>query len=360
MKKLPLISVSMLLAVTGWAATNLPPMTANELLDKLAAARELPKSFIAVFSYSGINEGGRAAARGELGGTNEVRVNGSLVAARSWIWQPLTAARANPYYLSMLTDGRTSLEYSTKRNSAMLGPILPGRTSESVAYENAQSLKFCLGDLGVGWLDLKLRQEPSLRVREKPELAGWVPSPCYVLEAQTAVGHFTVWLDPARGYRIAKAINQYGFGNTRLNGMTFPPGESHQLALEKVRWEQRGGVWIPVEGTVRREEKSPFTDWAWAHRVSQFRLARFVLNPDHDRLRSFVPDDIPDGVRVILLSEDPTLSHARRGSWQRGRVVDAAGNVLWTPESLGGADTNRSPQSGGTGGAHKPTTTSKK
>ncbi len=363
MKKLPLISVSMLLAATSWAATNYPPLTASELLDRFAAAQEPLKSFITVTESWGREDGILPVTkRGDFGFTNEVRLQGTWVAERTWSWGPWSlggqrGTRAKPLYLSRLTDGQRVLYYQPVRTGerAVCMPRVVHHDVPIEAIADAQAFRMCLGNLfGNRRLDFKLRNEPTLRVRDKLELAGWVPMPCYVLEAETAEGHHTIWLNPARGYQIAKWLFGCGTGYSRPNGQPEEPGTSKLWTIGKVRWEQRENVWVPVEETGGFEEISRYTGWAHARRTGQFKLTRFVLNPDHSAFRSFVPDDIPDGTKFTLIGEDRRVSNARRCTWQKGCAVDAAGNVLWAPESLGGTATNQPPHSGRTDGADKP------
>ncbi len=372
MKKLPLISVSMLLAVSGWAATNLPPLTAAELLDKFAAAQEHLKSF------SAWEEGSSKGTGGDNFWANENFMNWPrLVSGRDRAWG---ARRGNsdqiftkdqPDYHSSLTDLRVRLYYTRYADAGevtvMREVLHPKVMADAIIYGSSGwefgGLRHCLGVLAGHRFDVDIRDDPSLRVRAKLEPAGWVPSPCYVIEAETKYCHYTVWLDPAHDYQLARAVRQIRQDHLRPNGQPYEPGERSVLRLDKVRFEQRDGHWLPVESAVSGEWV--FTSAASRRLETQqvtahSRVTRFMLNPDHVALHSFAANDIRDAAKVSVVGDERNPGTARHGTWQNGRVVDTAGNLLWTPESLGGADTNRSPQSGGTGGAHKPTTTSKK
>ena len=170
-----------------------------------------------------------------------------------------------------------------------------------------------------------------------------------MIEAQTQTGDYTVWLDPSRGYTMARALVQRHFGHLRPNGRPFEKGESSVFFVEKVRWEQRQDVWVPVEATGGQTATEPGK--AASRQGWHFKLTRFELNPDHTALRSFVPDDVLDKAKFTLTGP---RGHDLQGTWQNGRAVDAKGNVFWNPDSLGGAATNKPPEDDQTGGTDKP------
>jgi hypothetical protein len=100
------------------------------------------------------------------------------------------------------------------------------------------------------------------------------------------------------------------------------------------------------------------------------------VNPKDKPVNAFALNDVPDGSRVQLVGDGyhkgkATLQNGRvvdaagnvmftPGTWQKGRAVDAQGNVFWTPESLGGMATNKPAESGRTDGTDKPTSAGKK
>ena len=86
-------------------------------------------------------------------------------------------------------------------------------------------------------------------------------------------------------------------------------------------------MWVPVEETLGYDEISPYTGWAHARRTTHSKLTRFVLDPDHSALRSFASDDIREGTKVMLVGDDRRTQG--EGTWQRGCIVDKAGNVVF-------------------------------
>ena len=52
-----------------------------------------------------------------------------------------------------------------------------------------------------------------------------------------------------------------------------------------------------------------------------------ILDPDHDSLGSFFPDDITNGSTVVLVTGETGL----RLRWQNGAVVDKDGREVYRP-----------------------------
>jgi hypothetical protein len=345
--------------------------TAAELLDKFAASQEPLKSFVATYEETAQTDYPNVKLPVKGGSTTlgEVRMDFPRTAERSRDWGAGGGSKARPRYYSLLTsDGHLGLLYEQhyagqpEAGTAIVWSLYQPPTGITCVAEGmrgtAVSLRACFGALlgdSSQRFDRKIRYEPTLRIRPRLESAGWTPTPCYVLEAQTQTGDYIVWLDPTRGYNIARALLQQHFGHLRPNGRPFEKGESGVYTLEKVRWEQRQGLWVPVEATGGQIDTAPGK--AVSRQTWHFTLTRFALNPDHTALGSFVPDDIRDGAKF-------TLTGARgkdvRGTWQKGRAVDAKGDVLWTPESLAGMESNKRPQTGQSGGADKPASAGKK
>ena len=70
-------------------------------------------------------------------------------------------------------------------------------------------------------------------------------------------------------------------------------------SLENVRFEKIDNVWVPME-----VDESVDRTWAKDKDFSRQKVHHeryeFVLNPDHEALNSFVPDDIPNGAKVFI------------------------------------------------------------
>jgi hypothetical protein len=171
-------------------------------------------------------------------------------------------------------------------------------------------------------VDVSMREAgPALRLREKMEVAGWVSSPCYVLEARTSRGRYTLWLDPAHGYQMAKAELRQSPGD--LVGTNRLKGNVLSL-VRRVRFEQVAGIWVPMEA-----EKFSQHDDAAGGGTSEwhYKITEFILNPDHQRLRSFAPDDIREGAKVSYQAT-PDDRRLINGVWRKGEIVAEDGSLI--------------------------------
>jgi len=323
MKRVLLISLSVLLAASGWAATNaMPTPTALELLDKFAKAQDQIMCFIAKGEETTTGTGNGLGYRSRF----EMRFDGRRVVDRSWSWGQVTTerkwSREDPWYLSYLRGvGDTQYEYQYASKTD-LGHVYATKPRRSPGPD-------CVTPLNLFYLwndpdrvDVSMREAgPALRLREKMEPAGLVPSPCYVLEARTSKGHYTLWLDPAHGYQMAKAELRQSPGD--LVGTYRLKGNVLSL-VRRVRFEQVEGIWVPMEA-----EKFSHHDAAAGGGTSEwhFKLTEFILNPDHNRLGSFVPDDIREGAAVSYQAA-PGDRRVIHGVWRQGQIVGTDGSLI--------------------------------
>jgi hypothetical protein len=173
-------------------------------------------------------------------------------------------------------------------------------------------LGFLYGD--VEQFDSILRQADSICVRDQPEQVG--SAACYVIDAKTKSGTYTVWLDPEHGYGIAKAVVHKGPEDLRFgrppDSYKSAPYEHEIFSIRNVRFKNIEGVWVPMEADFRIDSKGP-------NRASMtdihHRVTELVLNPDHDALGSFVPD-VENGTKVYI-EEAPGIVY----TWQDGKLI---------------------------------------
>ena len=65
--------------------------------------------------------------------------------------------------------------------------------------------------------------------------------------------------------------------------------------LKNVRFEKTEEVWVPVEADMKQYQDDQISVIKWHH-----KRTKMILNPDHNALGSFVPDDIPEGTKVTI------------------------------------------------------------
>jgi hypothetical protein len=82
------------------------------------------------------------------------------------------------------------------------------------------------------------------------------------------------------------------------------------FTLQNVRFEENKNVWVPMEADIEQSKDGQSTGW-------HHKRIQMILNPDHDALRSFVADDIPDGTEVVF----PGLHNKTGYKWRNGEPV---------------------------------------
>jgi peroxiredoxin len=173
-------------------------------------------------------------------------------------------------------------------------------------------------------LDITLRQAKAISVRNKPEQIG--SENCYVIDAKTASGAYTVWIDPQHDYHIAQAEIRVGPGE-KYRSRILDEGERCLFFIRNTRFEKIDGIWIPMEVDTHTEKISPDPDLCRTDDTTN-KIIQITLNPDHEALGSFVPD-IENGTLVI--DRDSGV----RYTWREGMkfVVDEwDGRTKYVPE----------------------------
>jgi len=167
-------------------------------------------------------------------------------------------------------------------------------------------------------IDRILSEASSLSVRDEPENVGGVD--CYVIDAMTDYGQFSIWLDPQHGYHIARVENIKSPDSLVGNGSRKGGTGQAVFTTEIVRFEEFDGIWIPMEA--KSKGSSHLADGTLLYSsTSHYRRTSMQLNPDHDAAGSFVPQ-IEEGSRVFL--------HGVRGivyTWAGSKIVDSEGRV---------------------------------
>ena len=162
-------------------------------------------------------------------------------------------------------------------------------------------------------LDAALRQARSTSLRKERERINDVH--CWVIEAATEHGDYTVWLDPEHGYTAAQVhLRTVRTGKSPKRGGK-PICTETMRTITNTRFDEIDGAWIPVESdqTYRLTSSAKGNDW-WQD--EHIEVTEVVLNPDHDALGSFSTDYIPNGTRVSLY---PLLQISY--TWQDGELV---------------------------------------
>ena len=180
-------------------------------------------------------------------------------------------------------------------------------------------------------LDALLRIASRISLREKTEnIRG---SDCFVIDAHTRYGQYTVWLDPNHGYHPARIRKSAKTGENVNNPDTIiGSGRIYTSYLDVLEFKKVDDIWVPVDANAgfHRTIGSP------AYYVAQdvcYKRTQVTLNPDHDKLGSFADPILEDP------SNDPELINGTRfeididgrttePTWQNGKLIDDNGREV--------------------------------
>ncbi|MHC4694607.1 MAG: hypothetical protein ACYS67_17850 [Planctomycetota bacterium] len=328
------------LAGTARSRTKSKRPTAFELLDKYAEIQNKLKSFI--LKAQALRKGKSSTLATGKFSTHysyeyELRFDGNRASLRRNMWgkpnATLNLTKDEALYQSRLWDGETSFRYVRSANSqrSPLGSVTITRIEEE--NNKRKTFKSCDGDFPGNFvrgyfpadtdrIDTILRKAKAISVRNETENIGG--SDCYVIEAKTKHGRYKVWIDPSHGYHIVKATAKRGPGDTvapRNYKLTGP--EKRFFLLKNVRFENIEDVWVPMESDLAYGS-TYYGDNSFDNSKIHQKVIDMILNPDHDALGSFLPDDIPNGAKVYIKGV-----RGIKYTWQDGQVVDDKGRVVF-------------------------------
>ena len=287
-----------------------PPMsmTISELLTKYQASQNRLRSFIAK-GESTLEIAGKSGETSRMEKTaSEFRCAGSRVNYRVGSLND-EISPCKVCYESFVWDGKSFIEYQQNSDPDKSRAFVSRYDSDknkriAKEYKGAVLMGVCGCDYER--IDLILSKARSISLHDKTDTIGG--SECYVIEANTKRGKYKVWIDPDHGYNIARIEVQRNKRNL-INYME-PLKAKMSFSLKNVRFEKIDDVWVPMEANIQQTEDNGNKITRWHH-----KRIEFVLNPDHNTLKSFVPDDIPDGTMVKLAGD------SKKYEWRKGRPV---------------------------------------
>lgn len=331
-----LITILLASATASAVETNAQP-TATELLANYTAALDRMRSIIIkVDAVSDItNQLSRSGQPDTWDGTKvsgrpmknysrfEFRSDGQRHAFRLYQWGNVgSATKVTPEsqaaYWSSYWDGRQKLDRGGGHITYHKSP--PSVSEVSQLLMSRGEMRGYLVPLDRR-LDALVRTDSSWTLRKKTETVNGAA--CYAIDASTDQGKVSLWIDPAHGYHAAKVSLSMGPGNRRA-GQRLPAGTSDRCTAEVSRFEQKDGVWLPMEWKILRlldfRASREFTRTSTSFKCTEIRL-----DPDHDSLHSFdwkYDPELKDGIQIHEIAQvgDEGLEQARY-IWQNGRPV---------------------------------------
>ena len=339
-KKLILLAVMFSAVTIGLClAKSLPETTwqrankALQLLDEYAQTQDkLQKSFVIKEEYTIVTKANWGIAKGyrKYFTVVEKRYDGDRISFRWKLWgdgKDSYIPKNRPHYKSYLWDGNDWYQYYSgsedepgrlhlrKGDNQRSHKVLVRRCLDGIVQGGPRA-----ADGGYERVDATLRRADSISVRDRTEEIGG--SKCYVIDAVTKYGKYTLWIDPQHGYNIAKMeVVKKGGDLIGPRGSPYQEEGTLLVRLKKVRFKLIGGIWLTVEGT--KEANTTNGRGGRLYTREDIKRPEITLNPDPNALGLFLPDDIINGTEVWL----PPINSVNY-TWQDGEVVDANGRKV--------------------------------
>ncbi len=311
---------------------------AREVLRRFTEARKNLNSFIVKGSSTRSSTTTRSGKRVQYYAF-ETRFDGDRVKNITSLWGDIGISapdikEKDAHYYMNLWDGETAYSFTKSNNrNKGIGQLKmsdkgnPGDYSKR-APESFKGSSFGIvmgyhyGDkVPIG--ELFLGSSVKLQLRDKRSNLRGVD--CYVLEADVPkYGKYTVWIDPVHDYHIARIRVQRGSGDrmgSDSNLLILKEGAIRKDSYEVLEFEKKGGAWFPK--ICKWKKYYTFPGYKSIDE-KDLTFSMITLDPDHDALGSFLPDDVPNGSVVRLLSLPPSMKFV----WQDGKVVDEDGREV--------------------------------
>jgi hypothetical protein len=314
--------------------------TAFELLDKYTKALDSTFSFIDHYEKSTKFNNrfqhiqARRTNRGKKFERGQVRHDDQRFYYQSYTWGDVNPRLRDipkdaAVYHCHIVDGKEKKTYQHYRTANLLGKAgrFPKVTPQKVVLSRHFGVSYIVGYIGSDErLDAILRKADNISVRKTTENVGG--SECFVIDADTKCGRYSVWLDPEHGFHSVK-VRRRAKGGGYTHSRLMSKGETALTYLDTVRFEKVDGLWVPMEADAGCDRIMPSGDFV--KEDYHYKRTQIILNPNHDKLGSFAdpifedPNNDPElenGTRVTI-NFLPT-----RYTWQNGQVVDEKGQKV--------------------------------
>lgn len=319
----------MYLALLTAGAVEQP--TVSQLLDKFAQTQNGLKSFRVTGKCTIKAESSFWSGAVRSSSLYDVRCDGEKISSRVSLWGEVEPGRQIPeneaVYSNHTWDGQNYLRYSKGSGSKGSRRVVINTRQSNWEVKRLQTGHIAgpLWGFFAGAMDradVVLRGARDISIRGKIERVNG--SECYVVDAETSWGRYTVWFDRNHGFNIAKASVEYAAGKDYLfYGQPFDKaGKKMDWSIEITGFKEVGDLWVPTQA--RQINYRLFDDKRnYERSQATTTLTEIIANPDHKRVGSFLPDDIPNGAEVFIVD-----AKGNPHTWQNGKVVDETGKVV--------------------------------
>lgn len=326
------------------AGADVPPLA--DLLDRYTQALDATQSFISTWERTSVGSSnvpswGLKATNAKKFARGEHRTDGKgNRSGVSYEWghrsgEDLTEDKAR-YFRNVYGDG-----FIYRLNKGLGQDVQPGQltyqdesSKDFETYRQAGGYYARSGTTGyfLGYFQTRARLDrvlkKALRISVRRTPARINGSLCYVVQASTRRGRFTVWLDSEHGYHPARIEGYVGPGDDigdpgSLHIISRKEAITRRYTVENVRFERVGGVWVPMEADAKTHIVLGYENGFSTSDV-HFRRTKIVLNPDHDALQSF--GDPTEQPHLDPQLTDGTIVHGQgpKSIWRSGRIVPLA------------------------------------
>lgn len=319
--------------------------TVSELLEKHAASRGKLQSFIIKSelladttntAHGGYSTRTRALSESRKDGerrdltTTQIRLRPSPFAARRTGDEPYTQTSRS------IWDGEKYISHVSSLGKTFYIFIWRNERRKDAFFVRAERGNFLHGIFPIDDKPAESILAGASEIGIRAEMEDVGGAKCYVIDAVTPHGKYSVWIDPEHGYNIPKAEVHKGIndicgdkpmgkhkmprGYPGYKGPMPAPMVEYSYSFDNVRFEKVDGVWVPVEGT--RLTTSKHSDGDVGTIKSHYKRTHIDLDPDFEAVGAFVPN-IPDGTYITSID-----GSGIRRTWRDGRVVDKNGRVI--------------------------------
>lgn len=158
---------------------------------------------------------------------------------------------------------------------------------------------------GFFWGDKKpveniLAQSTKIDLRSQMDKVSGVN--CYVIDADTTYGKYSLWIDPDHGYGIARAkVSKSGNDIVYDRVLQQIDISDFTFSIDNVEFQKIGNGWVPISADY--QVSTQYADGRIITEKTNHKRIQINPNPDFKAIGAFVPN-IPDGTYIAIEGVD--------------------------------------------------------
>ncbi len=207
------------------------------------------------------------------------------------------------YYACRTNDGKNRYRHSRDHDKLGYVVIKSKGSEKDITFDidmikgSRNLISSCFGYLEGDYMrfDRILKKAGPRRVTVRDKMEQVNGTDCYVIDAKTNRGEYTIWLNPEKGYNYSKATVVRQAGNLFKLEHKLDTDSMVKYSIEITQFAKVDGVWVPVRARGKSDRTFPNYD---GNAVIDLELTSILIDPDHNGLDSFSVDDIPENAEV--------------------------------------------------------------